>query len=292
MSVPAAYVGVILVWATTPLAIKWSGEGAGFLFGVSSRMFIGALLATMLVVVMRLPFPWHKKARQAYVAVAMMLYGSMLCTYWAIQYLPSGLISVLFGTTPLVTAILAALMLREDALRLRHWIGIALGIAGLAIIFGSDVANTSLSMIGILAILLAVVIHSTSSVLIKRIDADVPALSLTAGGLMITSTLYLITWLLSNGADVPSVPERAAWAIVYLGVFGSVIGFVLFYYALKRVPANTMALITLITPMAALLLGNQLNGEPILVETWLGAGCIMLGLMIHQLQPTLAEKDT
>ena len=284
MSVPAAYVGVILVWATTPLAIKWSGEGAGFLFGVSSRMMIGALLATMLVVAMRLPFPWHKKARQAYVTVAMMLYGSMLCTYWAIQYLPSGLISVLFGTTPLATAVLAALILEEDALHMRHWIGIALGISGLAIIFGSDVASSSLSFIGIIAILLAVVIHSSSTVFLKRINADLPALSLTAGGLLVASALYAITWLASNGVYLPTVPERTAWAIAYLGVFGSVIGFVLFYYALKRVPANTMALITLITPVAALLLGNQLNGEPILAETWLGAGCIMLGLMIHQLQ--------
>jgi len=291
MSVPAAYVGVILVWATTPLAIKWSGEGAGFLFGVSSRMMIGALLATMLVVAMRLPFPWHKQARQAYVTVAMMLYGSMLCTYWAIQYLPSGLISVLFGTTPLATAVLAALILEEDALHTRHWIGIALGISGLAIIFGSDVASSSLSFIGIIAILLAVVIHSSSTVFLKRINADLPALSLTAGGLLVASTLYAITWLASNGVYLPTVPERTAWAIAYLGVFGSVIGFVLFYYALKRVPANTMALITLITPVAALLLGNQLNGEPILAETWLGAGCIMLGLMIHQLQAPSTKNE-
>ena len=291
MSVPAAYVGVILVWATTPLAIKWSGEGAGFLFGVSSRMMIGALLATMLVVAMRLPFPWHKQARQAYVTVAMMLYGSMLCTYWAIQYLPSGLISVLFGTTPLATAVLAALILEEDALHMRHWVGIALGISGLAIIFGSDVASSSLSSIGIIAILLAVVIHSSSTVFLKRINADLPALSLTAGGLLVASTLYAITWLASNGVYLPTVPERTAWAIAYLGVFGSVIGFVLFYYALKRVPANTMALITLITPVAALLLGNQLNGEPILAETWLGAGCIMLGLMIHQLQAPSTKNE-
>ncbi|HLF97561.1 MAG TPA: EamA family transporter, partial [Methylococcaceae bacterium] len=42
MRVPLAYIGVILLWATTPLAIKWSGEGPGFLFGVTGRMAIGA----------------------------------------------------------------------------------------------------------------------------------------------------------------------------------------------------------------------------------------------------------
>src|SRR5512139_3832922 len=42
MSVPAAFLGVILIWSTTPLAIKWSAEGGGFLFGVSARMLLGA----------------------------------------------------------------------------------------------------------------------------------------------------------------------------------------------------------------------------------------------------------
>ena len=45
MSVPAAYLGIILIWSTTPLAVKWSGEGPGYLFGVTARMVIGALLS-------------------------------------------------------------------------------------------------------------------------------------------------------------------------------------------------------------------------------------------------------
>ncbi|MDX1336059.1 MAG: EamA family transporter, partial [Gammaproteobacteria bacterium] len=46
MSVPAAYMGIIMIWATTPLAIKWSGESVGFLFGVSARMLIGLAVIT------------------------------------------------------------------------------------------------------------------------------------------------------------------------------------------------------------------------------------------------------
>ncbi len=49
MSVPAAFLGVVLIWATTPLAIKWSSEGAGFLFGVASRMVLGVIVCLVLV---------------------------------------------------------------------------------------------------------------------------------------------------------------------------------------------------------------------------------------------------
>ncbi|MET0109749.1 MAG: hypothetical protein ABW084_12685 [Candidatus Thiodiazotropha sp.] len=49
MSVPAAYLGIVLIWGTTPLAIKWSGEGVGYLFGVTGRMVIGVILALLVL---------------------------------------------------------------------------------------------------------------------------------------------------------------------------------------------------------------------------------------------------
>ncbi len=62
VSVGFSYIAVILIWSTTPLAIKWSGEGSGFLFGVTGRMVLGAVLALVVMQLMRLPFPWHRRA--------------------------------------------------------------------------------------------------------------------------------------------------------------------------------------------------------------------------------------
>ena len=53
MSVPAAYLAVILIWSTTPLAVKWSSEGPGFLFGALGRMALAAVLCVTLVTVLR-----------------------------------------------------------------------------------------------------------------------------------------------------------------------------------------------------------------------------------------------
>ena len=52
MGVPSAYLGVILIWSTTPLAILWSSQEVGFVFGVSSRMLIGAVLALIIAALM------------------------------------------------------------------------------------------------------------------------------------------------------------------------------------------------------------------------------------------------
>ena len=95
MRIPLAYISVIFLWATTPLAIKWSGEGPGFLFGVTARITIGAVCILFVMMLMRQCLVWHRKARQTYLAVALQIYGSMLAVYWAAQFIPSGWISVI-----------------------------------------------------------------------------------------------------------------------------------------------------------------------------------------------------
>ena len=63
MSVPAAYLAVILIWTTTPLAIKWSGEEPGFLFGVTGRMVLGTFTALLAVIATALVFVFYRMVR-------------------------------------------------------------------------------------------------------------------------------------------------------------------------------------------------------------------------------------
>jgi len=285
MSVPAAYIGVIIIWATTPLAIKWSGESVGFLFGVSARMLIGVVLASVLILLLRRPWRWHRRAVRAYLAVALGLYGAMICVYWGAQYIPSGLISVVFGLTPPLTGIMAWILLAERVFTLPRVIGMSLGLIGLGLIFGVDLSHGSPAWMGIVAVVCSVILYSFSTVWVKSLNAQVSALELTAGGLVIASILYVLTWWLSGGSIPESLPLRSIGSIVYLGIFGSVFGFVMFYYALSRVQASTMALLTLITPVLALFLGYFLNAESVEPVALLGSGMILLGLVLYQGDP-------
>jgi drug/metabolite transporter (DMT)-like permease len=283
MSIPAAYIAVILIWSTTPLAIKWSSLGAGFSFAVMARMVIGLALSGMLLAVWRIGLPLHRKARLSYLAGGLGLFGAMLCTYWGAQFIPSGLVSVLFGLSPLVTSLLAALWLGERALEPLKVAGIVLGLIGLLIVFGAhSPVGAARATQGVAALLMAVTIYSSTLVWMKRIGDDSPPLATTAGTLSVSLPLFIAAWWLADGS-VPSVmPARTGAAIVYLGVFGSVLGFALYYYIIKHMEAGKVALITLVTPVLALLLGSWLNGESVPLRVWLGAGCITLGLALHQ----------
>ena len=116
MSVPAAYLTVIVIWSTTPLAIQWSSIGVGYEFGVAARMLIG-LLALLLIIRLRgLPLPWSRHARTVYLVSGLSLFIAMSLVYWSAQFIPSGWISVIFGLAPLITSAFASFILHENNL--------------------------------------------------------------------------------------------------------------------------------------------------------------------------------
>lgn len=283
MPTALAYLLVIVIWSTTPLAIKWSAVGGGYAFAVLARMLIGAVLAVALTTVWRVGLPLHARARRSYLAGGVGIFGAMYFTYWGAQYVDSGLVSVLFGLAPLVTSLLAMRWLDEPALRPARIAGMLLAVAGLAVIFamGARIEDGS-ALGGIAALLVAVLIYSASLVWLKRIGDDSPPLATTAGSLLVAVPMFMLAWSVADGVVPATVSPRAAAAIVYLGVFGSVLGFTLYYYVVKHLEAGRVALITLITPVLALGLGQALNDEVVTLRLWLGTGLISLGLALHQ----------
>ncbi|MDP2027178.1 DMT family transporter [Sulfuriferula sp.] len=281
MPIFAAYLGVILIWSTTPLAIQWSGVGTDFIFPLLMRMTIGLVACLILVRALRISMPLTRAALHAYLAAGSGIFGAMLLVYWGARYVPSGLIAVLFGLIPLFTALINRLWRNAEHFSRAGLVGIALGLAGLVLIFGAGSQLHAQALPGILAILAAVALQAGSLVWVKHTGADVPVLALTSGALLLVVALLLPLWWLLFGA-VPVWSVRAGLSTLYLGLFGSVVGFTLYFYVTKHLQAGQVALITLITPVSALLLGQALNGEHPGLDVWLGTALILLGLGVHQ----------
>ncbi|WP_330178204.1 EamA family transporter [Candidatus Vondammii sp. HM_W22] len=170
MSAPTAYLGVILIWTTTPLTIKWSGDGPGFLFGVTGRMVIAVALA--MVYLLRVKLPWNRPARRTYLAAGLRIYSVMLCVYWSAQFIPSGWISVIFGLSPIATGVMAAIWLDEQILKPMKLLGMLLGLLGLLVVFSSGLELGTSALYGALGILASTLFHSASAVWVKRLNRD------------------------------------------------------------------------------------------------------------------------
>ena len=130
--------------------------------------------------------------------------------------------------------------------------------------------------------LFAVLLHTISGVLVKRLHGNLSSLSVTTGGLLIATPLYLLTWLIHDGHWPQQLPSQAMWSIIYLGVIATGIGFSLYFYILKHMPASQVALLTLLTPVLALWFGSLFNHEVVGVSAWLGTGLILFGMSIYQ----------
>lgn len=281
-SLAAAFISVILIWSTTPLAIKWSALGVGASFAVFARMALGALLCAVLLVLLRVRFPLHRKAGLAYLVSGVSMAGAMGLTYWSSQYVSSGMISVLFGLTPLLTSLAAALWLKEEAFTSSKLIGMLLGLAGLALVFADGFSMGKGAAMGLGALLVAVLLQSLGLVWLKRIGDDSHPLATTLGTLVVALPLFFAAWWLADGHWPQSLPQRALAATVYLSIMGSVLGFVLYYYMIKHLDAGRIALIPLITPVLALLVGHGLDNEAVLPQVWAGTGLILTGLAVHR----------
>lgn len=282
MSLPLAYVAIVIIWSTTPLAVKWSAVDAGFVFAVLSRMTIAAVLCQILAMASGSNWVWHKRALSMYLLSGFNISFSMILIYWGAQTISSGLIALIFGLMPLVTGIFAALILKEKSLTPQKLFGISIAIAGLMIIFYSKNTQSNGYILAIASVLTAVIWHSFGTVLFKRFASDLPVMSVTTGGIWVSVMFLMIFWLITD-AQIPLTISTIGWAsILYLSVIGSVIGFTLYFYILKNIEASKIALIPLITPVAALILGQYLNGEQPDSRIWAGAFLIIGGLSFYQ----------
>ncbi|MDH5785643.1 MAG: DMT family transporter [Chromatiales bacterium] len=280
MSVPAAYLGIILIWATTPLAIKWSNEGTGFLLAISARMSVGFFICLLLLWLLRIPMRWDRDALVTYLAAGLGMFAALLSVYWGAQYIPSGLISVLYGLSPILMGLFAALWLQERFFTPWKLAGVLIALGGLVVIFVPRSDLGTFWMLGLGGVLLSVLVHSISAVWVKRQAAHLHPMVINCGALSLAVPLYLLCWLLFGDETPAQLPERSMGAILYLAIFGTVVGFNLYFYVLKRVSAMAVGVITLITPVLALLLGQGLNGELIGDHVWYGTVAILLGLAL------------
>jgi len=283
MRIAIAYLSIILLWATTPLAIKWSGEGPGFIFGAGARMVIGASCMLLLLLIRRKRLPSHRKAKLTYLAVAIQIYAAMLSVYWGAQFVPSGWVSVIFGLSPFLTAFFAAIWLKERSLTFGKVCSYFLGISGLSMMFSSALQLNIQAVYGIISILTAVSLQTASAVWVKRIHAKLPAYTQVTGGLVFALPAYLLTWLIFDDATWPqNLTVINIISIAYLGVIATTIGFVLYYYLLIHLPATTVGFIPMISPVLALYLGHTINHEPLTIKILSGTALILSALVMHE----------
>ncbi|GGI94219.1 membrane protein [Shewanella hanedai] len=281
--VPIAFLAVVLIWSTTPLGIVWSSESVHPTMAVLLRMLIALILGCLVLLITRIRLPLSKPALTLYAVSSIGIVGGMLLSYLSARYLASGTMSLIFGLSPLISGLLAQKILNEPKFGPMRSLSLVVAFIGLGIVCSSKVSLTSDSWIGLILILTAVSLFSLSGVLIKTVKINIHPIASTVGALIFSTPIFALAWVLFDGTlPIDSWDSRSLYAILYLGVFGSLIGFIAYFYILQNLKASTVALVTLITPVFAMMLGATLNNEVITSALILGAICVLFGLSLYQ----------
>lgn len=297
MKVASVYIAVVLIWSTTPLFIRLSVDSLDYIQASAIRMWLSLALCAVMLRLFSIPFRFTPAAVYRYFVGAMAVTGAMLCVYWSAETLPSGLIAVVWGLSPLVVSIYCLFLIPQSRLSVIQILCMLLAVFGLYYIFAQGVSIGSHLVVALLVLLLGVNFHSVSSVLLQRVHIFKPEgathpLEQTTGALLLSAPIYGLMWWVLSGPLPDEVSNTSIWAVVYLATLGSVAGFIGYYYLLNKMSASSVALITIITPVLALLLGAYVANEDLHSRTWVGAGFILIALIgyHHKAMTTLLKK--
>ena len=279
-----AWFAVYVVWGTTFLAIRVAVAEVPPLFAAGIRFFVaGALLYGT----MRLRGEMRPSGREWRSLAAM---GALMFVFeygplfWAEKVVPSGVAAVLLATLPLDTLLLEMLVFRQQRFRWAPLLATLLGFAGVVVLLlpnGSQHGGESFPLLPCLAILAGAASWSTGSVLSRSLPLP-RSQPLTAGATMMLGggALLLLSGLLGELRPWPHASLRGGLALLYLIVFGSLIGFTAFVWLLSRMPATRVASHAYVNPVVAVALGYFVAGEHITVRMLAGAAVIVMSVFL------------
>jgi len=285
-----AYAVLYLVWGSTYLAMKIAVTTLPPFFAASMRFAASGLL---LFAVGRLLN--KTKLTRAHVVTGV-LQGLLLLVLgnasvmWAMKTVPSGVGALIVAVTPVFMAMLSGDRRRST------WIGIVVGLVGIAVLVDPFNSGRAVPLSGALILVVAAFTWAAGS-LLPRIRPIHPDNATSTGIQMITGAVvqFAISLALQETPTWAATSSSSAWAVVYLAICGSLIGFTCYGWLLKVEPASRVATYAYVNPVVAVLLGAAMGGEPLTARVVVAAGIIVAAVVIilktQQKAPPPLVKD-
>ena len=273
-----------IVWGTTYLGIRVAVESIPPWFITSIRQGIAALIVLgILIYKKQLSWiGWNNLKFQLIPSLLMIVIANGFTTI-AEQSLPSGLTSIMSALSPVIIFI-GGILFGIEKPNLKGLIGVLLGFLGVVFIFRNgleDILDPNYKT-GILFLSIAIMSWSAGTVYSKKHTHKSNNIALNLFYQFSISSLiqFGLAFIFSSNTDVNTWSLRSISAVVYLAVFGSVLAFFCYYYALKRVSAVQVSILNYVNTIIAVFLGWLLLDEVITFDFIIATALIILGVFI------------
>jgi drug/metabolite transporter (DMT)-like permease len=281
-----AWLAVCVLWGTTYLGIRIALETippalVGGLRFTAAGIFLVALLASRGEPVIR-PSQWGGLALTGVLTIGVGNGGVI----WAEQWVPSGIAAVTVATIPFWMIGIEAFARDSDPVTIQLVLGLAVGFAGILLLVWPDIAVGGAAghqfLAGILALQIACVGWALGSSVSRRYARGENVISASAMQMLFGGLVMLgIASVRGEWSQVAWTP-RTVLAEIYLTIFGSIVGYSAYIYALRHLPTATVALYAYANPLIAIALGAVAAGEPFGPRVVFASTMVLIGSALVQ----------
>jgi len=272
-----------LIWGSSFLWIKIALDNVGPFTLVAWRLLIGVAGLALVVLFRRPTFP---RGLRIYGLLALLGVTNtalpFLLISWGEQSIDSAVASILNGTVPLFAMVFAHFALQDDRMTRARVAGLILGFLGVIVLMSGDLVpgQVRASGLGQLAVLVASILYAFSTVFARKnlhglspvVQSFVP---------LVVADLFIWTGAVATEAPVLAPTSGLTWfALVWLGLLGSCVAYLLLFTLLHRVGPTRTTMVTYVFPVVGLVLGIVFLQEPVTPSLLIGAAMVVAGILV------------
>ena len=281
------YLGVLalgIIWGSTWLAIKFGLEDAPPFFSAAIRFVITFVILFVWQKFKGYKFPKSIRywGNTVFIALLMFIIPYAL-VYWGEQYISSGLSAVLFSSQSLFVVVFAHLILKTEKAGFKKFLGLIVGLFGLVILYKSQITWDEIQgPKGLIALLIAAASAALGLVVLSKQKHKLDPVPEVMTHIGITALAFVIMSFLFEEAPENIFTMKLWVSSIYLAVFGTAFGFVVYYWLAKNATAFVTSFSVFISPVFAVFLGWLILNETINFLGMTGAFLVLASIVLTQ----------
>lgn len=276
-----------LIWGTTWIFIKLGLEDLPPIGFAALRFILAVLILAVIIKIQKIPLP-KTRAEWKLIALTGVLQFSInySTVFWAEQHITSGLAAVLQAMITVFGLLLAWFFLPDERITKLKVFAVCLGVVGVAVIFIEQLRIESvMAFAGCAAIVVGAYCAAQASILVKASGGPIHPAALVFGQMICGLPLIIVYSLVKEGSPLDyHWTWRAIVCVLYLTILGTIAAFWLYYILLSKIESTKAMMISLVTPLIAVIVGGIVLGERLPAQTFAGGLLIMgsIGLIVFR----------
>jgi drug/metabolite transporter (DMT)-like permease len=280
-----------LIWASAFVSIKFVLVDLQPFWAAAGRVTVGFFALLPFVVIRKEHFDltFHKLLNGALVSL-LNISIPFLLLFWGLQYVDSGVSSLLMGTTPFMAMIMGHFFTTDEKINRYKLVAVGLAMSGIFMIVGPSATQNfgDSPLIAQLAIIGAAFCYVTGNLFIRKVDMTPVAFTTLTLGL--GAVILIVLALAVEGVPTALPRTTALLALLWLGIFPTGLAHVMRFYLVRKVGISTFSIAMNTIPVFGILFGATLLNETIEITTIYALCLVISGLVVARLGALSREK--